>query len=70
MFHLSRSDTERIALFEASLRALRDYRPAPPPVPITLFRASKSLLSHLALDPTLGWSESGRRRCDSPYSTG
>ena len=57
MFRLSRSDTERIALFEASLRALRDYSPAPSPVPITLFRANMSLLSHLAMDPALGWSD-------------
>jgi len=57
MFRLSRSETERIALFEASLRVLRDYRPAPSPVPITLFRANMSLLSHLAMDPALGWSD-------------
>ena len=57
MFDLSRSDTEQILLFEANLRALRDYRPTPLPVPITLFRANVQLLSNLALDSTLGWSD-------------
>jgi len=57
MFDLSGSDTERILLFEANLRALREYQPKPLPVPITLFRANVQLLSHLALDPTLGWGD-------------
>ena len=57
MFDFSRSETEQILLFEANLRALRDYRPTPLPVPITLFRANVQILSHLALDSTLGWSD-------------
>jgi enterobactin synthetase component F len=50
------SDAEKILLFDANLRAMRDYKPMPLPVPITLFRANVQLLSHLALDSTLGWS--------------
>ena len=57
MFDFSRSDPEQISLFEANLRALRNYRAAPMPVPITLFRANVQLLSHLALDSTLGWRD-------------
>lgn len=57
MFDLGRSDPEQILLFEANLRALRDYRPTPLSVPITLFRANVQLLSHVALDSTLGWSD-------------
>jgi thioesterase domain-containing protein len=44
-------------LFEANLRALRDYRPTPLPAPIALFRANVQMLSHLALDSTLGWRD-------------
>ena len=57
IFDFSRSQPEQILLFEAHLRALRDYRPRPSPIPITLFRASVPLLSHLAMDSTLGWSD-------------
>jgi amino acid adenylation domain-containing protein len=54
-------DTNRLApeqnlVFEAHLRALQDYQPVPSPVPVTLFRASTQMLSHLAMDATLGWS--------------
>ena len=57
MFDLSPSETEKNLLLEANLQALRDYRPTPLPVPITLFRANVQTLSHLALDSTLGWSD-------------
>jgi amino acid adenylation domain-containing protein len=58
LFDLSRSEPEQILLYEARLRALRDYRPVVPlPVPITLFRADVQLLYNLALDPTLGWGD-------------
>jgi amino acid adenylation domain-containing protein len=55
MFNIDRNQTEFIASFEAGLRALRDYRPTPSPVPIKLFRADVPLMTHLAMDPTLGW---------------
>ena len=51
------SDPEQIKVFDANLRALRSYRATPTPVPITLFRARVQLLSHLALDSTLGWRD-------------
>jgi thioesterase domain-containing protein len=58
MFDLSRLETEQISLFEAHLRALRAYQPPPSSVPLSLFRASVQLpLSHVALDPTLGWRD-------------
>jgi amino acid adenylation domain-containing protein len=57
MFDLDPSETEQILLSDANLRAMRDYKPMPLPVPITLFRANVQLLSHLALDSTLGWSD-------------
>jgi thioesterase domain-containing protein/acyl carrier protein len=56
MFDVSQSRPEQILMLEGHLRALQDYRPRPSPVPITLFRANVQLLSHLALDSTLGWS--------------
>jgi thioesterase domain-containing protein len=56
MFDLSQSPPEQIRILENHLKALRDYQPAPCSLPIALFRASDQLLSHLALDPTLGWS--------------
>ena len=56
MFDLSRLEPEQALIFEAHIRALQDYQPRPSPVPITLFRASAQMLSHLAMDPTLGWS--------------
>lgn len=51
-----RSETD-YAQLDAHLRAMRDYEPKPLPVPITLIRANEQLLSHLALDSTLGWSD-------------
>lgn len=51
-----RSETD-YAQLDAHLRAMRDYKPKPLPVPITLIRANEQLLSHLALDSTLGWSD-------------
>jgi thioesterase domain-containing protein len=57
MFSIDRNETELIAAFEAGLKALREYRPMPSPVPITLFRAGVPLMSHLAMDPTLGWKD-------------
>ena len=55
MFGLSAP--EQIAVFDANLRALRSYRPTAAPVPITLLRAKVQLLSHLALDTSLGWRD-------------
>jgi thioesterase domain-containing protein len=51
------SDPEQMAVFEANLRALRSYSPTSVSVPITLFRAKVQLLSHLALDSSLGWRD-------------
>jgi thioesterase domain-containing protein/acyl carrier protein len=51
-----RSETD-YAQLDAHLRAMRDYEPKPLPVPITLIRANEQLLSHLALDSTLGWRD-------------
>jgi amino acid adenylation domain-containing protein len=51
------SETEQILSIDANLQAMRDYKPTPLPVPITLFRANTQWLSHLALDSTLGWSD-------------
>jgi amino acid adenylation domain-containing protein len=51
------SDPEQITVFDSNLRALRSYRATPTPVPITLFRARMQLLSHFALDSTLGWRD-------------
>jgi thioesterase domain-containing protein len=57
MFDLDRLGPEQIRVFDAHLRALHDYQPvAAVPVPVTLFRASFPMLSHLPLDQTLGWS--------------
>jgi thioesterase domain-containing protein len=61
MFDLSLAKPEQIILFESHIRALRNYRPAPLPITITLFRADKQLLSHLALDRSLGWSKVTKR---------
>jgi len=55
MFNLT--DPEQIAVFEANLRALRSYRPTAVPLPIILFRAKVRLLSHFALDSSLGWRD-------------
>ena len=56
MFELNHRKQEQILVLKAHLRALRDYQPVPSQVPIALFRASVPLLTHLAMDPTLGWS--------------
>jgi thioesterase domain-containing protein/acyl carrier protein len=57
MFDLKRLGPEQIRVFDAHLRALHDYQPvSAAPVPVTLFRASVPMLSHLPLDRTLGWS--------------
>jgi amino acid adenylation domain-containing protein len=56
VFDLSHLEPEQALVFEAHFRALQDYRPMPSPVPITLFRARVQMLSHLVMDPTLGWS--------------
>jgi thioesterase domain-containing protein len=55
MFDLSRFGSDQILMFDANLRALRDYRPEPSALPITLFRASAPLLADLVRGPTLGW---------------
>ncbi len=56
IFDLGSLEPEQILVYEAHMRALRNYRPAPSPVPVTLFRASVPLLTHLAMGPTLGWN--------------
>ncbi len=50
-------EPKQILWYQTMIEALRSYRPAPVRVPITLFRAKEQLLSHLALDSTLGWGE-------------
>jgi len=57
MFDVSNFEPERVSLYDAHIRALRAYRPTPLPIPITLIRANAQLLSHLAMDQTLGWGE-------------
>jgi amino acid adenylation domain-containing protein len=57
MFGVSPNETELRELVDANLRALRDYRPIPARIPITLFRAEVPLLTHCAMDRTLGWGE-------------
>jgi amino acid adenylation domain-containing protein len=42
---------------DAHLRAMRNYEPEPLSAPITLIRANEQMLSHLALDSTLGWRD-------------
>ncbi len=61
IFKIDCSETELILLFEAGLEALRAYRPAPSPVPITLFRAKIPLMRHLIMDSTLGWKNLAQR---------
>ena len=61
IFKIDRSETELILRFEAGLEALRAYRPAPSPVPITLFRAKIPLMRHLIMDSTLGWKDLAQR---------
>jgi amino acid adenylation domain-containing protein len=56
MFHLDPSDTKRLQLFDAHLRALRQYRSTKLPVPIVLFRAKVPMLSDLVMDSALGWN--------------
>ncbi|MFZ2104620.1 MAG: thioesterase domain-containing protein, partial [Roseiarcus sp.] len=56
MFDLSRFGPDQILMFDANLRALHDYRPAPSALPITLFRASEPLPADLIRGPTLGWA--------------
>ena len=56
-FKIDRSETELISRLEDVLRTLQAYRPQPVPVPIALFRASITPMTHLAMDPTLGWKD-------------
>jgi thioesterase domain-containing protein len=62
MFGINESETDRISLFEAHLRALREYQAHPATVPIALFRADVPLMSHAAMDPMLGWTDLAK--CD------
>ena len=58
MFGINESETEVISLFEAHLRALREYQaPQSCAMPIALFRAAVPLMSHAAMDPMLGWTD-------------
>ena len=56
MFGIDSGEAALASLFDAPSSSTA-YRPLPSPVPITLFRASVQLLSHAAMDPTLGWSD-------------
>lgn len=42
---------------ESHLQALRDYRPAPTTIPISLFRATVTPVIGLPMDRTLGWRD-------------
>ena len=57
MFNLSGDEPELIERYDANLRAIRAYRPGRLRASLTLFRAETQLLSNLALDSTLGWSD-------------
>jgi amino acid adenylation domain-containing protein len=57
IFNLSAAEPELIERYDANLRALHDYRPERLAASLTLFRAETQLLSSLALDSTLGWSD-------------
>ena len=57
MFNLSAAEPELIERYDANLRALYAYQPRRLRASLTLFRAETQLLSHLALDSTLGWSD-------------
>ena len=57
MFGVNENETDRISLFEAHLRALREYQARPTTLPITLFRADVPLMSHAAMDLMLGWTD-------------
>jgi amino acid adenylation domain-containing protein len=60
MFDLKRIKPEQALIFKAHLRALQNYEPSLTPVPIALFRASRPLMGHLAMDETLGWRDLAR----------
>jgi thioesterase domain-containing protein len=57
MFDLGPDKRKLIEQYDASLRAVRAYQPGRLRASLTLIRAKTTLLSHLALDSTLGWSE-------------
>ena len=57
VFNLSAAEPEIIERYDANLRALYAYQPGRLRASLTLFRAETQLLSHLALDSTLGWSD-------------
>jgi len=57
MLNFSGDEPELIEQFDANLRAIRAYRPGRLRASLTLFRADTQLLSNLALDSTLGWSD-------------
>ena len=65
MFDLSHFEPEQVLVFDAHLRALRDYRPVhamPSSVPVALFRASVPLLSQVAKGSTYGWNDLAERK--------
>jgi len=55
MFDLS--EPKQVLLYDANLRVIRNYRPRRLCAPIVLYRASDQMLSHFALDATLGWRD-------------
>jgi thioesterase domain-containing protein len=57
MFDFKDSETGELSLYEANLRALRNYRPTVSRLAPILFRAEGQFLSNLALDATLGWRD-------------
>jgi amino acid adenylation domain-containing protein len=57
IFEIDRIEAELLSRFDAALRALYVYRPAPSTVPITLFRAQIPPMGYLLMAPTLGWKD-------------
>ena len=57
MFIFRGDEKELIGRYDAHLRAIRSYQAGPLRASLTLIRAETQLLSHLALDSTLGWKD-------------
>ena len=57
MFELSGNKPEQIERYDANISAIRAYQPGRLRASLVLFRAETQLLSHLAVDFTLGWGE-------------
>ena len=57
MFNIPGNEIDLKRLFESNIRAVRAYQPRRLRAPVLLIRSKQQLLSHLALDDTLGWSD-------------